>query len=454
MSDAQRRQAALALWKRRLTWQVPLDRAAAERAIADAYCVSGLRPPDRIIWASGPRDAQAILARVGWRRWWPWGLIGAAALLPVALSTLPMASAAEGELLSGLPVIALVLCLSALWAHTILLLGSPAPRPGGDWRLRVVPLGALAVALAALAFYNAGSGLPLAWFLAGFIAMPGVVALAMRPPMPSVPAPTRSGRSVGPRLSRAFHRALSDGSGRPRAWFPLGEAGERLPDYVRLMATAAPPSFVAPIVYYALDRLLRNWVAEVDATVAPTGRPSGRLAVFAELVRTVDCVWAFERVAVALDPPVEVHLDERGRFHRMDGPAVVWRDGCALFAVEGRFAGDPAILFAPESLTVAQVRDEPDPGVRRALLAQYGPERVMQQSGRMVCRDAYGELWRAEQFDGEPLTMVRVINSTPEPDGSHKIYWLRVPPHTRYPREGVAWTFGLTPSFYSPSVET
>ncbi|MFC7331742.1 DUF6745 domain-containing protein [Rhodocista pekingensis] len=453
MSDAQHRQEALAEWKRRLTWQIPLDRDAAERAIADAYCVSGLPPPGRIVWARGPRDAQAILARIGWRRWWPWGLVAAALLLPFTLSTLPALPTDGREVLSGLPAVALVLCLSALWAHTILLLGSPGPRAAADWKMRVLPAIALVVALAALAFHDQGDGMPLSWFLAGFIALPGIVALGMRPPRPSVAVSTRSGRTVGPKLSRAFQRALNEGGGRPRTWFPLGEAGERLPDHVRVMAMAAPPSFVAPLIYYGLDRLLRNQITEPEETAGP-GRPRGRLATFAALVRHVDCVWTFERLAVALEPPVEVHLDDRGRFHRMDGPAVVWRDGCALFAVEGRFAGDPAILFAPETLTLAQIRDEPDPGVRRALLARYGPERVMEQAGHMVCRDSYGELWRAEQFDGEPLTMVRVINSTPEPDGSHKVYWLRVPPHTRYPREGVAWTFGLAPAFYAPSVET
>ncbi|ACI98241.1 DUF6745 domain-containing protein [Rhodospirillum centenum] len=453
MSDAQNRQEALADWKRRFTWQVPLDRDAAERAIADAYCVSGLRPPERIVWAQGPRDAQAILARIGWRRWWPWGLVAAALLLPLTLSTLPSLPAEREALLSGVPAVVLVLSISALWAHTILLLGTPGPRAAADWKMRALPVVALVVALAALAFYNQGDGVPLSWFLAGFIALPGVVALAMRPPRPSVTVSTRSGRTVRPKLGRAFQHALSEGGARPRSWFPLGEAGERLPDHVRLMAMAAPPSFAAPVIYHALDRLLRNHVAGQEEA-GGAGRPRDRLTAFSTLVRHVDCVWAFEHLAVALEPPVEVHLDERGRFHRMDGPAVVWRDGCGLFAVEGRFASDTAILFAPETLSLAQIRDEPDPGVRRALLAQYGPERVMEQAGHMVCRDSYGELWRAEQFDGEPLTMVRVINSTPEPDGSHKVYWLRVPPHTRYPREGVAWTFGLAPAFYAPSVET
>ena len=50
--------------------------------------------------------------------------------------------------------------------------------------------------------------------------------------------------------------------------------------------------------------------------------------------------------------------------------------------------------------------------------------------------------------------MVEVVNSTPEPDGTRKTYFLRVPPTTRTAREAVAWTFGLRADAYRPAVET
>ena len=46
--------------------------------------------------------------------------------------------------------------------------------------------------------------------------------------------------------------------------------------------------------------------------------------------------------------------------------------------------------------------------------------------------------------------MVEVRNSTPEPDGSRKTYFLRVPPTVRTAREAVAWTFGLGAVEYRP----
>jgi hypothetical protein len=50
--------------------------------------------------------------------------------------------------------------------------------------------------------------------------------------------------------------------------------------------------------------------------------------------------------------------------------------------------------------------------------------------------------------------MVEVLNSTPEPDGTRRTYWLRVPPSTRTAKEGVAWTFGLQAEAYAPVRET
>ena len=50
--------------------------------------------------------------------------------------------------------------------------------------------------------------------------------------------------------------------------------------------------------------------------------------------------------------------------------------------------------------------------------------------------------------------MVEVVNSTPEPDGSRKTYFLRVPPTITTAREAVAWTFALGAGEYRPAVET
>jgi len=47
-----------------------------------------------------------------------------------------------------------------------------------------------------------------------------------------------------------------------------------------------------------------------------------------------------------------------------------------------------------------------------------------------------------------------VVNGTPDPDGSHRRYFLRVPPNVRTAHEAVAWTYGLTAREYEPRIRT
>ncbi len=50
--------------------------------------------------------------------------------------------------------------------------------------------------------------------------------------------------------------------------------------------------------------------------------------------------------------------------------------------------------------------------------------------------------------------MVKVVNSAPEPDGTFKDYFLRVPPTMQTARQAVAWTFGKESHEYAPVLET
>ena len=89
------------------------------------------------------------------------------------------------------------------------------------------------------------------------------------------------------------------------------------------------------------------------------------------------------------------------------------------------------------------------------MLDRYGPARYLLDVGaKEIERDDCGTLYRQDLADDEPLAMVRVVNATPEPDGTCKTYWLRVPPTMRTAREAVAWTFSKTPSTYRPARES
>ncbi|MFE0738012.1 DUF6745 domain-containing protein [Streptomyces sp. NPDC058855] len=179
-----------------------------------------------------------------------------------------------------------------------------------------------------------------------------------------------------------------------------------------------------------------------------------RLAGLAAVARHAGWWWPYARVAVVAERPVALHRDEAGRLDRGDGPALAYPDGFALHAWRG-MPVTAAFLAGLGGLTPERIRQERNAELRRVMLEHYGYDRYLAVSGaRPVHRDETGVLWRIDLPDDEDVAMVEVVNSTPEPDGSHRTYWLRVPPATRTAREGVAWTFGLHADVYAPLAQT
>ncbi|MFF4982198.1 DUF6745 domain-containing protein [Streptomyces sp. NPDC001046] len=181
---------------------------------------------------------------------------------------------------------------------------------------------------------------------------------------------------------------------------------------------------------------------------------AGPLGALAEVCRSAGWWWPFTRVVVLSERPVALHRDEAGRLDRGDGPALAYPDGFALHAWRGMPV--PASFLAElPSLTPDRIRDEENAELRRVMLEYYGYDRYLADSGaRPVHRDETGTLWRIDLIGDEPVVMVEVLNSTPEPDGTRRTYWLRVPPSTGTARAGVAWTFGLGEQVYAPVRET
>lgn len=199
-----------------------------------------------------------------------------------------------------------------------------------------------------------------------------------------------------------------------------------------------------------LDALLGQHDAAWLAALADAPELAG-------LVRTAAAAgwwWPYAELVLLTERPTVLHQDEPGRLHRADGPALAFPDGFALHAWRGMPVPD-GFLDRLAGLTAADIRTEENAELRRVMLEHYGYDRYLADSGaKPVHRDETGVLWRIELEGDEPVVTVEVVNSTPEPDGVHRIYWLRVPPRTRTAREGVAWTFGLSAEEYQPLRQT
>jgi hypothetical protein len=198
----------------------------------------------------------------------------------------------------------------------------------------------------------------------------------------------------------------------------------------------------------ALGQLDAAWLCAFDPDDASP------LAGVAAVAREAGWWWPYANVAVLSERPLSLYRDEAGRLDRGDGPALAYADGFELHAWRG-MPVPRTFLDELTALTPERIRGEENAELRRVMLEFYGYDRYLEESGAVpVHRDETGVLWRVELTGDEDVVMVEVVNSTPEPDGTSRTYWLRVPPTTRTAREGVAWTFGLGAETYEPSQQT
>lgn len=148
---------------------------------------------------------------------------------------------------------------------------------------------------------------------------------------------------------------------------------------------------------------------------------------------------------------VTVTLDDQFRRHSLGtDPAVVYADGRKEYFIKDVRVPD-FVVTHPEKITLDDINKEVNTEVRRIMMEKYGYQKYLKNShAKMISQDDYGRLWQVPVPADEALVMVEVINSTAEPDGTFKTYWLRVPPSTRTCQEGLAWTFGLDKDQYAP----
>jgi hypothetical protein len=164
--------------------------------------------------------------------------------------------------------------------------------------------------------------------------------------------------------------------------------------------------------------------------------------------------WPYENICFVTGRPRIVNRDNRGRLHSAERMAIRYPDGWGFYAWHGIIVPQHVIVLR-EPITVEMIHAEPNVEVRRVLIERFGLDKYLKQgSVRTIHRDQCGTLYSMNTRGDEPIFVVHVINSTPEPDGSYNEYFLRVPPTMKRAREAVAWTFGLTEEEYIPLAET
>jgi Domain of unknown function (DUF6745) len=192
------------------------------------------------------------------------------------------------------------------------------------------------------------------------------------------------------------------------------------------------------------------------------------------IAKSAGCWLGADNCVVVSERPLSIRRDQRGRLHCENAPALIFRDRSAFAFWHGVHMPLDVILDH-STLTLQRILTESNAEVARVMVSLYGEARFLRDVGaEVVHQDDFGTLYRY-RFHGRDLLMVKVVNSTPEPDGSFKDYFLSVhpelrplpsagtsatawfanhPPQVLTARNAVASTFSMTGEEYSPDLQT
>ena len=182
------------------------------------------------------------------------------------------------------------------------------------------------------------------------------------------------------------------------------------------------------------------------------------------------CGWwtPLRSVALFQHRPKAIHFDDRDRIHNPNGPAIEFRGSthCNVYAWHGIRVKQNII---EKKFTAADIDAEQNAEIRRVMVEIYGQAKYLLDSkSEVVATDDWGTIYKKTQAGDEDLVMVKVVNSTPEPDGSFKDYFIRVEPAAyngdaaKIPLAAVASTWRNTDGSmifkdynqYDPEIET
>jgi hypothetical protein len=150
-----------------------------------------------------------------------------------------------------------------------------------------------------------------------------------------------------------------------------------------------------------------------------------------------------------------VVFGQRLVLHSEAGPVLEWEKGLnPLYAING-VAVPAYVVLHPDRITTDEVIKDTNLERRNVLIRQMGHEKFLKSvKAKKEAKDDRGILWSWVSPDRITAKFVEVLDRVRDENGKPKKHFLRVPPNTRTPKGGVAWTFGLDPKTYQPEVET
>lgn len=240
----------------------------------------------------------------------------------------------------------------------------------------------------------------------------------------------------------------------------LADQGRSLIEEIRrhgLSWSVVLAAFLAPISPRSggASRHELSWLAAYDflRDVLELETETEALRGLTLLAGNVGWLALHERTCWLAERPRLLCGDARDRLHNASGPALRFADGWSFWAWRG-VEVPRWIIERPDDITLAAIDGELDVQVRRCMIEIMTPQRYVALGGpRRVAEDETGILWHRRWLGSDAWAAVEVVNATPEPDGSHRHFFLQVPANLRTARDAVAWTYGMRGDAYANLVQ-
>ncbi len=203
----------------------------------------------------------------------------------------------------------------------------------------------------------------------------------------------------------------------------------------------------------------------MDKTIKFTDDEKSELDAYRQLAENAFWWWACEEATVVCERPSVLNIvtdpeDQSRIYHCEDGPAIQFADGICHFALNHiLLPGEVGykMIMTPELLTKDDVFGEENMEIRRLMMERMDMKQfLLDLHATKGLSDDWGTIWFLPEKNlpdswSSDGCWVEVLNSTPNPDGSFKTYFLSVQPKEwKSPREAIASTFGLSEEEYFP----
>jgi hypothetical protein len=220
-----------------------------------------------------------------------------------------------------------------------------------------------------------------------------------------------------------------------------------------------------------------GWLAWLDYW-ARVGLDLPDTAGLLQVGRSAGWWWPRRGIVIITERPTALRRDAEGRLHCEDGPAIIYPDGWAIWAIHGVRVPEWVVTTQVEQITAEMLAREENAEVRRVVVERVGHDRMMPMLGAEVLHeDDYGVLWDAPPLDGMSVARCRwveVVDASPEPVGSdlpplderwaeryramtghaplpgrrYRRYLIPVPDDVETAHAAVAWHHGMPPEEY------